>query len=95
MYCRIPLGFFTFLGLVNFPHKLDTWFLFALDNNINRLFETNAKVDVPNEPDAEIIFHDTSYISYPQITLDDNFLAYFNGIHKSRGALRTRVISSP
>ena len=35
------------------------------------------------------------YISYPQITLDDNFLAYFNGILRSRGALRTGVISSP
>ena len=73
MYCKIPLGFFTFLGLVNFSHKLDAWFLFALDNNKNRLFETNAKAQVPNEPDAQIIFHDTSYISFQQITLDDNF----------------------
>ena len=62
---------------------------------MNRLLETNAKADVPNEPDAQIIFHDTPYISYPQITLDDNFLAYFNGILRSRGALRTGVISSP
>ena len=29
------------------------------------------------------------------ITLDDNFLAYFNGRLRSRGALRTGVISSP
>ena len=95
MYYRIPLGFFTSLGLVNFPHKIDTRFLFTLENNMNRLLETNAKADVPNEPDAQIIFHDTPYISYPQITLDDNFLAYFNGILRSRGALRTGVISSP
>ena len=95
MYYRIPLGFFTSLGLVNFPHKIDTRFLFTLENNMNRLFETNAKADVPNELDSQIIFQDTPYISYPQITLDDSFLAYFNGILRSRGTLRTGVISSP
>ena len=54
--------------------------MFALKNNMNRLFETNKKTDVPNEPDAQIIFNDPPYISYLQITLNDNFLAYFNGI---------------
>ena len=95
MYYRIPLGFFTSLGLVNFPHEIDTRFLFTLKNNMNRLFETNAKVDVPNEPDAQIIFHDTPYISYPQITLDDNLLAHFNVILRSRSTLRTGVNWSP
>ena len=69
--------------------------MFALKNNINRLFKTKTKVDVPNEPDAQIIFNDPPYISYPKMTLDDNFLAYFNGILRSRGTLRTGVISSP
>ena len=59
MYYRIPLGFFTPLDLVNFPHKIDTQFLFTLENNMNILFETNTKADVPNEPDIQIIFHDT------------------------------------
>ena len=62
---------------------------------MNRLFETNTKTDITNEPDAQIIFHDTRYISYPEIILDDDFLAYFNGILRSRGALRAGVISSP
>ena len=35
------------------------------------------------------------YISYPQITLENNFLAYSNRILRSRSALRTGVISSP
>ena len=95
MYCRIPLGSFTSLGLVNVSDKIDTRFLFTLENNMNRLLKTNAKADLPNETDAQIIFHDTPYISYPQVTLDDNFLAYFNGILRSRGALRTGDISSP
>ena len=95
MNYRVPLGIFTSLGLVNFLHKMDTRFLFTLENNMNRLFETNAKADVPNELDAQIMFQDTPYISYPQITLDDSFVAYFNGILRSRGTLRTGVISSP
>ena len=95
MYYRIPLGFFTSLGLANFPHKIDTRFLFTLENKLNKLFETNAKAEVPNEPEAQIIFHDTPYISYSQITLDDNFLAYLNAILRSPSALRTGVILPP
>ena len=95
IYCRIPLGFSTCLGLVNFPHKIDTRFLFTLENNLNKLFELKAKLyNIPNERDAQIIFHDTPYISYPQITLDDNFLEYLNAIFRSRSALRTWVILS-
>ena len=96
IHCRILLGFFTSLGLVNFPHKIDTRFLFTLENKLNKLFETNEKLDnIPKKTEAQIIFHDTPYISYPQITLDDNFLAYLNAILRSRSALRTGVILSP
>ena len=70
--------------------------MFTLKNNLNRSFETNAKLEnIPNETDTQIIFHDTLYISYPQITLDDNFLAYLNSILRSRSALRTVIILSP
>ena len=62
---------------------------------MNRLFKTNAKTDVPNEHDAQIIFIDMPQVSYSQITLDDNFLGYFSGILRSRGALKTGVTSSP
>ena len=96
IYYRIPLGLFTSLGLVNFPHKIDTLFLFTLENNLSRLFEANAKLDnIPNKSGAQIIFHDTPYISYPQITLEDNFLAYLNAILRSPNALSTGVILSP
>ena len=50
--------------------------MFILETNLNRLFETNAKLDkISDEPDVQIIFHDTPHISYPQKILDDNFLA--------------------
>ena len=94
MYYRIPLGFFTSLGLVNFPHKTDTRFLFTLESNMNKLFETSTKADVPNEIDTQIIFHDTRCIFYPKITLDDKFLAHLNAILRSRSALRKGVILS-
>ena len=67
-----------------------------LENNLNKLFKTNAKLgNITNKPDARIIFHDTPYISYPQITLDDNFLVYLNAILRSRSVIRTGVILLP
>ena len=96
IYYRIPLGFFVSLVLVNFPHKIDTRVLFMLETNLNKLFETNSKLAViPDDPDAKIIYHDTPYISYPQIILGDNFLAYYNGILRCCSALRTGVILLP
>ena len=89
MQYRISVGF-----LILYL-KIDERLLFTSKNNMNRLFKANAKADVPNEPQAQIIFHDMPYFSYQQITLDDNFLTYFNGILTSRGALRIGVISSP
>ena len=95
IYYRIPLGFFVSLGLVNFAHKIDTRILFPLETNLNKLFETNAKLaGIPDNPDAQVIYHDTPYISYPQINLHDNFISYYNGILRSRSALRTGVILS-
>ena len=61
---------------------------------MNRLFGTNTKTDVPNEPDTQIIFHYMPYISYPQTSQDDNFLVYINGILRSRCILQTGVFSS-
>ena len=82
--------------MVNFPHKFNTRVLFMLETKLNRLFETNAKsASIPDNPYAQIIYHDTPYISYPQITLNDNFLAYYNGILRSRSVLRTGAILSP
>ena len=97
IYYRISNGFFTSLGLVNFPHKIDTRFLFTLETNLNRLFEnkhTNKLGKISDKPDAQIVFHYTPYVFYAQITLDDNFLAYLNTILRSRSALRTVLLSS-
>ena len=83
------------LSLVNFAYQLDTRFVFTLETNLNRFFESSARANIPNAPDAHIIFHGTPYISYPQITLTDNFLVYANGVLRARGALRTGVLLDP
>ena len=50
--------------------KTSTKFLFMLDRNMNRLFESNAKVDnISADPDALIQFHDRPYIAYQEINL--------------------------
>ena len=92
---RIPLGYLLSLGLVNFAYQLDTRFIFTLETNLNSLFKSNAKANIPDAPDAQIIFHDAPYISYLQITVTDNFLVYANGVSRARGALRTGVLLDP
>ena len=63
---------------------------------MNKLFESNVRVDaIPATPDAQIIYHDTPYISYQQISLDKNFQAYFNAMLRSKKALRRGVQFSP
>ena len=59
------------------------------------MFECNAKANIPDATDAQIIFHDTPYISYPQIKLTDDFLVYANGVLRATGALRTDVLLDP
>ena len=85
LHYRIPLKYFADLGLVNFPEKNDTRFIFTLESNMNKLFKSNVKVDtIPASPDVQIIYHDTSYISYQQITMDENFQVCFNATLRSK-----------
>ena len=59
---------------------------------MNKPFESNAKVTaIPRVPDAQILYHDTPYISYQQMTLNENFQVYFNATLRSEMALRTGV----
>ena len=62
---------------------------------MNKLFEYNEKVaSIPYEPDALIQFHNTSYISYHEINLTQNFVIYFSRILRSKTALRMGVLPS-
>ena len=67
-YYRIPLKYIADLGLVNFIEKTDNKFIFTLETNLNKLFESNAKEDIPTSPDTEIIFHNTPFHDTPYIS---------------------------
>ena len=92
---EMPLVLVDF-GLVNFAENTDTKFLFTLERNIKRLFESNKKVtSVPTEPDALIQFHDQPYISYEEINLTKTFDIYLSGILRSESALIMGVLPPP
>ena len=77
---------------MNFGHNTNTKFTFTLESNLNKLFESNKKVDdIPRNPDAQIIYHDLPCIHYQQIVLEDNFLAYLNASLRVKTALRTGI----
>ena len=75
---RILLRYLIDIGLVNFPESLSTRNIFMLIDNYNKLFESKPKVTPIPKPKAEIYFHGTPCILYPQIKLDDNFKVFFN-----------------
>ena len=52
---RIPLTLLRYLGKVNFAMKTDTRIMITLERNLNKLFESNKKVEaIPDNPDAII-----------------------------------------
>ena len=95
-YFRILLGILVNLGLVNFSMKTDTKFLFTLQRNMNKLFESTKKLAaIPDEPHALIQFHNRPYIAYQKITLTQNFDIYFSGIIRSETAVRIGLLPAP
>ena len=45
---------------------------------MNYLFEYTKKVNtIPDAPDAKILWHNTPFIQYEQIRLDDKFRLYY------------------
>ena len=83
------------LSLVNFPESFNTRFILTLEQDINGLFESNAKVDNGHKPEAKIIIYEAPYISYPQIKLDKNFEVYFNSTLRAKNVLRTGTRMMP
>ena len=63
---------------------------------MNKHFESNAKVTaITRAPEAHISYHDTPYILYQQVKLDENFQVFFNATLHSKMALRTGMQFSP
>ena len=80
---RIPLKYFTDLGKINFPLKMDFRIKFHLEKEMKKLFESKkvlAANSVLPSPDPEIIFTKAPFIPYEQLLLDKNFRQYLETI---------------
>ena len=70
---RIPLRYFTDLGKINFPPKIDFRIKCHLETEMKKLFQSKkvmaAGSAIPS-PDAKIIFTKAPFIQYEQLLLD-------------------------
>ena len=59
---------------------------------MNKLFKyTKKRKTIPDAPDAQILWHDTPYIQYEQIRLDDKFRMYYETVLLSRKVFQVDV----
>ena len=89
---RIPLRYFSDIGKINFPTKIDYRIKLFLETSMNKLFESRdvhaSAVKTIPDADAEIIFTRTSFIQYVQILLDKNFRQHLETIMVSKKIIR-------
>ena len=95
---RIPLRYFSDIGKINFPTKIDYRIKLFLETDMDQLFESrkflSATADIP-EVDAEIIFSRASFIQYEHILLDKNFRQHLETIMVSKKILRMGAQKTP
>ena len=73
---RIPLRYFTDIGKINFPTKVDYRIKLFLETDMKRLFESRKLLATGTalpSPDVQIIFTKAPYIQDVQIPLDKSF----------------------
>ena len=102
---RIPLKYLVDLGLVNLPTEFDVKFIFNLEKNTSKLFESKKKianlttgtaVPLPTDaPDADVHYYDAPYLQYEQIKLSDTFDKYVSKALRSKRSLRTGIKPTP
>ena len=94
---RIPLRYFSDIGKINFPTKIDYRIKFFFRKNMDKLFESRkvlaANAAIP-EVDVEIIFTRAPFIQYEQMLLDKNFRQHLETII-SKKILRMGVQKTP
>ena len=97
---RIPLRYFSDIGKINFPTKIDYRIKLFLETNMAKLFESRkvlaSTTTTPSTPDAEILFTRAPFIQYEQILLDKNFRQHLETIMVSKkiigmGAQKTPI----
>ena len=95
---RIPLRYFSDIGKINFPTKIDYRIKFFFRKNMDKLFKSRkvlaANAAIP-EVDVEIIFTRAPFIQYEQMLLDKNFRQHLETIMISKKILRMGVQKTP
>ena len=95
---RIPLRYFSDIGKINFPTKIDYRIKMFLETNMDNLFESKkvlaANAAIP-EVDAEIIFTKAPFVQYEQILLDKSFRQHLETIMVSKKILRIGAQKTP
>ena len=102
---RIPLKYLVDLGLVNLPTEFDVKFIFNLEKNGSKLFESRTKIanltagaaaPLPTDaPDADVHFFGAPYLQYEQIKLSDTFDKYVSKALRLKRVLRTGIKPTP
>ena len=92
------MHYFTDLGKINFPTKIDYRIKLHLEKEMKRFFES-LKVLASGSglptPDVKIIFTKAPYIQYEQILLDKNFIQYLETIMVSKKIIRIGTQKNP
>ena len=92
---RILLHYFTNVGKINFPLKIDNKIRCHLETEMKKLLESKKKVTPTGAPDAKIIFNKAPFIQYEQFLLDKNFGQYIETTVILKKILRMGVQKSP
>ena len=96
---RIPLRYFSDIGKISFPTKIDNRIKLFLETSMNKLFESREvhATTVKTIPDAnaEIIFTRAPFVQYEQILLDKNFRQHLETIMVSKKIIRMGAQKTP
>ena len=96
---RIPLRYFSDIGKINFPTKIDYRIKLFIETNTAKLFESRkvlaSTTTTAPTPDAKIIFTRAPFIQYEQILLDKNFRQHLETIMVSKKIIKMGAQKTP
>ena len=92
---RIPLQYFSDIGKINFPFKIDSDIKCHLETKMKKLFESKKRVTPIGAPDAKTFFTKASFMQYEQFLLGKNFRQHIETIMLSKNILTMRIQKSP
>ena len=96
---RIPLRYFSDIGKINFPTKIDYRIKLQLETSMTKLFESkkllSSTTTTAPDPDVDILFTRAPFIQYEQILLDKNFRQHLETIMVSKKIIRVGALKTP